>query len=114
TQVEAKKDFQTALGIYKKLSSDATWGEQATLGELRCLTALRNLPGLKNRADAILKEAQGKKDFSLRLVIAAYNGEGDVEESAGRTKEALFNYLRGLSVLPEGELYPEHQVAIAR
>jgi hypothetical protein len=111
---ERKGDPRTALLTYKKYSRDADVGEDATLGEMRCLTAVQDFPSLGSRADAIIKDSTGKKNFNSRLLIAAYNGKGDVDDKAGKFKESLLNYLQGAMVLSKGENSPEHEASLAR
>ena len=81
---------------------------------MRCLTAISDWTSLNSRADAILKDSSGKKHFSSRLLIAAYNGKGDADLNGGKIKEALLNYLQGAMVLGKGESSPEHEAALAR
>ena len=50
----------------------------------------------------------------MALLIAAYNGKGDVEDKAGKFKESLLNYLQGAMVLSKGETSPEHEASLAR
>lgn len=111
---ELKKDWRTALGIYKKYSRDHDVGEDATLGELRGLTGISDWTSLNSRADSIIKDASGKKGFPTRLLIAAYNGKGDADLNAGKPKEALLDFLQGAMVLSKGEQSQEHETALAR
>jgi hypothetical protein len=111
---ELKNDNRAALQIFKKYSRDADVGEDATLGEMRCLTAISDWTSLNSRADSILKDSSGKKNFPSRLLIAAYNGKGDADLNAGKIKEALLDYLQGAMVLSKGETSPEHEGALAR
>jgi outer membrane protein assembly factor BamD (BamD/ComL family) len=111
---ERKGDWRAALTIHKKYSRDADVGEDATLGEMRCLTAINDFTSLNSRADAIIKDSHGKKNFSNRLLIAAYNGKGDADLNGGKAKEALLDYLQGAMVLSKGETSPEHEAALAR
>src|SRR5204863_298164 len=67
-----------------------------------------------SRADSIIKDAQGKKGFSTRLLIAAHNGKGDADLAANKPKEALLDYLQGAMVLSKGETGPEHEAALGR
>jgi outer membrane protein assembly factor BamD (BamD/ComL family) len=111
---ELKGDARAALQTYKKFSRDHDVGEEATLGEMRCLTAVKDFPSLNSRADSIIKDSVGKKNFNPRLLIAAYNGKGDAEDNGGKFKEALLNYLQGAMVLSKGEQSQEHEAALAR
>ena len=111
---ERKGDARAALQTYKKYNRDHDVGEDATLGEMRCLTAIKDFPALGSRADQIIKDSQGKKNFNPRLLIAAYNGKGDVDDNAGKVKEALLDYLQGAMVLGKGETGPEHEASLAR
>lgn len=111
---ELKQDFRSALGIYKKYTRDADVGEDATLGELRCLTGVPDWTSLNSRSESIIKDAQGKKTFSSRLLIAAYNGKGDADLAAGKPKEALLDFLQGAMVLSKGETGPEHEASLGR
>ena len=111
---ELKGDWRGALTIHRKYIRDHDVGDDATLGEMRCLTALSDWTSLNSRADAIIQEAKGKKGFSTRLLIAAYNGKGDSESNGGKVKEALLDYLQGAVVLSKGETSPEHEAALAR
>jgi hypothetical protein len=111
---EMKKDWQTAVGIYKKYSRDHDVGDDATLGEMRCLTAIPNLTVLKSRAESIISDANGKKSFPSRLLIAAYNGKGEADLAAAKPKEALLNFLQGAMVLSKGEQSQEHEAALGR
>jgi hypothetical protein len=111
---ELQQNWRAALAIHKKYTRDQDVGEEATLGELRCLTGIPDWPSLASRADSIIKEAQGKKSFSTRLLIAAYNGKGDGELNGGKLKEALLDFLQGAMVLSKGETGPEHEAALGR
>lgn len=111
---EKKGDARTALTTYRKYGKDQDVGEEASLGEMRCLTAVKDFTSLNSRADSIIKDAHGKKNFNSRLLIAAYNGKGDFEDNAGKAKEALLNYLQGAMVLSKGETSQEHEAALAR
>jgi hypothetical protein len=111
---EFQADWRGALAIYRRNTRDPDVGDEAAFGELRCMSALSDWPGLNARASAIIKESSGKKTFNPRLLIAAYNGKGDVDLSAGKPKEALLNYLRGAWVLSGGATSPEHEAALAR
>jgi hypothetical protein len=111
---ELKGDFRSALGIHKKYSRDRDVGEEATLGEMRCLTAIKDWTSLNSRADAIIKDAQGKKNFNTRMLIAAYNGKGDFDDNGGKVKESLLDFLQGAMVLSKGETSPEHEASLAR
>jgi outer membrane protein assembly factor BamD (BamD/ComL family) len=111
---ERKGDARAALQTYKKYSRDHDVGEDATLGEMRCLTLVKDYPSLNSRADQIIKDASGKKTVNPRLLIAAYNGKGDVEDNGGKIKESLFNYLQGAMVLGRGETSAEHEASLAR
>jgi hypothetical protein len=111
---EAQGNWRGALASYRKYTRDPEVGDEATFGELRCLSALSDWPGLNARAQAILRESQGKKNFNPRLLIAAYNGKGDVNLHAGKPKEALLDYLQGAWVLSGGTASPEHEAALAR
>jgi hypothetical protein len=111
---ELKNDWRGALAIHKKYSRDKDVGETATLGEMRCLTAIQNWTELSSRADAILNDAKGKKNYNNRLLIAAYNGRGDANLNAGKIKEALLDFLQGAMVLGKVESSPEHETSLAR
>jgi len=111
---ERKGDWRAALQIHKKYARDNDVGEDATLGEMRCLTAINDFTSLNSRADAIIKDSHGKKNFNNRLLIAAYNGKGDADMNGGKAKEALLDYLQGAMVLSKGETSPEHESALAR
>lgn len=111
---ELKNDWRAALAIHKKYSRDNDVGEEATLGEMRCLTAIGDFTSLNSRADAIIKDFHGKKNYNSRLLIAAYNGKGDADDKAGKPKEALLNYLQGAMVLAKGETSEEHEASLAR
>jgi hypothetical protein len=111
---ELKNDHRSALTTYKKYSRDGDVGEDATLGEMRCLTAIKDFTSLNSRADSILKDSQGKKNYNSRLLIAAYNGKGDADDNGGKVKEALLSYLQGAMVLSKGESSPEHEASLAR
>jgi hypothetical protein len=111
---EFQANWPCALANYRKCTRDPEVGDEATFGELRCLSALSDWPGLKARSDAILKESLGRKDFNPRLLIAAYNGKGDVDLNTGKHKEALLDYLQGAWVLNGGAASPENEAALAR
>ena len=111
---EMKQDWRTALGIYKKYSRDRDVGDDATLGELRCLTALADWTSLSSRADSIIKDAQDKKNFPSRLLIAAHNGKGDAQLNGGKLKDSLLEFLQGALVLARGETGPEHEASLGR
>jgi outer membrane protein assembly factor BamD (BamD/ComL family) len=110
---ELKSDWRTALTIHKKYSRDHDVGEEASLGEMRCYTGLADWTSLNSRADSIIKEAQGKKGYSTRLLIAAHNGKGNADLSAGKPKEGLLDFLQGAMVLSKGENGPEHEASLA-
>ncbi|HLY09518.1 MAG TPA: hypothetical protein VKW04_09470 [Planctomycetota bacterium] len=109
---ELKQDWRTALGIHKKYVRDHDVGEEATLGELRCLTGIPDWTALASRADSIVKDAQDKKNFSTRLLIAAHNGKGDALLNGGKPKDALLEFLQGAMVLSKGETGPEHEASL--
>jgi len=109
---ELKQNWRPALAIYKKYSRDRDVGDDATLGELRCLTAIPDWTSLASRADSIIKDAQDKKNFSSRLLIAAHNGKGDAQLNGGKPKDALFEFLQGALVLARGETGPEHEASL--
>jgi len=111
---EFQKNWRAALAVYRKYLRDPDLGDDAALGELRCLTALADFPGLKARAEAIIRDAAGKKDANPRLLIAAYTGRGDVELNGGKTKDGLMAYLQGAMALAQGETSREHEAALAR
>ena len=111
---ELQQQWRPALAIYKKYTRDQDVGEEATLGELRCLTGIPDWTALASRADSIIKDAQGKKTFSTRLLIAAHNGKGDGELNSGKSKEALLSFLQGAMVLSKGETGPEHEASLGR
>lgn len=111
---ELKSDFRAALQTHKKYQRDADVGEEATLGVMRCLTAISDYTSLNSAADQIIKDSHGKKNFNSRLLIAAYNGKGDADLNAGKSKEALLDFLQGAMVLGKGETSPEHEAALAR
>jgi hypothetical protein len=110
---ELKNNWRDALTIYKKYSRDHDVGEDATLGEMRCLTSLSDWTSLNSRADSIIGDAKGKKNFNSRLLIAAYNGKGDSDMNASKPKEALLDYLQGAIVLSKGETSPEHEASLS-
>lgn len=110
---EMKQDWRSALTIHKKYSRDHDVGEDASLGELRCYTGLADWTSLNSRADSIIKDAQGKKGGSTRLLIAAYNGKGNADLNAGKPKEGLLDFLQGAMVLSRGETGPEHEASLA-
>jgi hypothetical protein len=111
---EKKGDARGALTTYRKYSKDHDVGEAASLGEMRCLTVLKDFTSLNSRADSIIKDSIGKKNFNTKLLIAAYNGKGDFDDNAGKVKEALLDYLQGAMVLGKGETSQEHEAALAR
>lgn len=111
---EKKGDARGALTTYRKYNKDHDVGEDASLGEMRCLTALKDFTSLNSRADSIIKDSVGKKNFNSKLLIAAYNGKGDFDDNAGKIKEALLDYLQGAMVLGKGETSQEHEAALAR
>src|SRR5258708_27039750 len=111
---ELQQNWRAALAIHKKYTRDQDVGEEATLGELRCLTGVPDYPALASRADSIIKDAQGKKAFSTRLLIAAYNGKGEGELNAGKAKEALLAFLQGAVVLSKGQHGAQHADALVR
>ncbi len=111
---ELKKDHRSALGTYRKYARDHDVGEEATLGEMRCLTAISDWTSLNSRADSILSDAKGKKNYNPRLLIAAYNGKGESDMNGQKFKEALLNFLQGAMVLGRGEASPEHEASLGR
>ena len=111
---ENQNNWRGALVLFRKYIKDADIGEIAALGEMRALTALADWPGLTTIADAHLREAMGKRDFSARILIASSTAKGDVDLNAGKPKDALLNYLQGAMVLNKGGQSPEHETAVAR
>ncbi len=112
---EMQSKWNQALAIHSKYASDSAVGKSARLGELRCLSALANWSQLKQKADSILGEARGKKNYDEQLLTAAYNARGDCSMEAKRTKEALLDYLRGVVLLnTSGEATREHEASLAK
>jgi len=111
---ETQTNWRGALLIYRKYVKDADIADAAALGEMRSLTALADWPGLGTVADAHLKNAMGKRDFSPRILTAANTAKGDIDLNAGKAKDALLNYLQGALVLNKAEPNPEHETALAR
>src|SRR4029450_13801839 len=67
-----------------------------------------------SRADAIIKESHGKKPFSNRLVMAAYNGKGGADLNGGDGREALLDAPEGAMVRTSAETSHNHESALAR
>lgn len=84
--------FKEALAAVKAHAKDERVGQEAQLLELRCLVDGQDLSGAKARAGDIVK---GKE--SPRLMTAAYNALGDAERGAGKHREAMMHYLRGVA-----------------
>jgi hypothetical protein len=112
--MEKQGNPRGALANYRKHAKDPASADECALGEMRCLTAINDWPGLRRRADAVIKESLAKKNGDPRPVIAAFTGRGDLDMNAGNPKEALLNYLQGAIVLNRGEKSPEHEAALAR
>jgi len=112
--MEKQGNERGALAVYRKHAKDPGAADEAALGEMRCLTALNDWPGLRRRADAVIKDSLTKKSPDPRALIAAFTGRGDLDMNAGKPKEALLNYLQGAIVLNRGDKSPEHEVALAR
>ena len=110
---ESQNNWKGALATYRKYLRDPLFAVTAALGEMRCLTAQSDWPGLGAVADDHLKSAMGKRDFSQRILIAAYTAKGDVDLNGGKAKDALMNYLQGAIVLNK-ETSPENETALAR
>jgi hypothetical protein len=111
---EADNNWKEALAIYRRYLQAPAYFVPAALGEMRCLTAQADWPGLGAVADGHLKNAMGKRDFSTRVLIAAYTAKGDVDLNGGKAKDALMNYLQGAISLNKGETSPENETALAR
>ena len=112
--MEQQGNWRGALATYRKHAKDPAVADEIALGEMRCLTALNDWPGLRRRADAVIKESLTKKNADPRTLIAAFTGRGDLDMNDGKPKEALLSYLQGAIVLNRGEKSPEHEVALAR
>jgi hypothetical protein len=110
---ESQTHWKGALATYRKYLQVPAYVVPAALGEMRCLTAQSDWPGLGAVADAHLKNAMGRRDFSQRILIAAYTAKGDVDLNGGKAKDALMNYLQGAIVLNK-ETSPENETALAR
>jgi hypothetical protein len=111
---ESQADWKGALATYRKYLRDPVHGVTAALGEMRTLTAKPDWPALGAVAEAHLKNAMGRRDYSPRILIAAYTAKGDVDANAGKVRDALLHYLQGALVQNRGETSPEHEAAIAR
>lgn len=112
--LEHQANPRGALAAYRKHAKDPEVTEAVALGEMRCLTAIGDWPGLRKRADGVIKDSSAKKNSDPRPLIAAYAGRGDLAMNDGKPKEALLNYLRGAVVLHRGEKSAEHEAALAR
>lgn len=113
--LELQGKHREALAIHRKYARDRDAGEEATLGELRCLKEIADWAGLNGRAESVINDAKGKKDFSVRVLTGAFNGRGEAALNGGRPKDALLDFLQGAMVLNKsGETTLEHEAALAR
>ena len=112
---EAMKEWRQALPIHKRLERDSNVGSMAKRGILRCLSALKD-PSLQAKAKGIIRSEKDKPRPDFRLLMAAYNGQGDARFHKGATKDALLDYMRVVVVYgpQSGETSPEHEAGIAK
>src|SRR5262249_13961559 len=103
-----------ALAIYRKYTGDKDSGDDAKVGELRCLYATGDWAGLNVRSQAILGELRSKKSNNDRLWTAAYNASGEANLHDNKAKEALLDFMQGVSVYNRSGANPENEVATAR
>ena len=112
---ELQNKWREALAIHRKYVNDKDVGDEAKLGELRCLVQLKDWPGLTARSEGILGELKGKKNANERLYTAAFNGRGEVQLNGGKLKEALLDFMQGVTVLNKsGGSSQENETATAR
>ena len=111
--LELQGKHRDALTIHRKYARDRDAGEEATLGELRCLKEIPDWSALNTKAESVISEARGKKGVSPRLLTGAFNGRAEAALNAGKTKEALLDFLQGAMVLNKsGETSLEHEAAL--
>lgn len=112
---ELQGKHREALAIHKKYSRDRDVGEEATLGELRCLVATQDWTQANARAEMVLTDLKGKKNASTRLLTAAFNARGEVQLQAGKSREAMLDFLQGAFALNKGgDTTREHETALGR
>lgn len=94
--LENQNKFDDAVRIYAKYSRDSgTVGQDAAAGELRCLAKQQKWAEAKARAEGIIRDGRQKRGD--RVMIAAYNALGDAALQSKQVKEAMLNYLRGIT-----------------
>lgn len=107
TVLVAQEKYRDATPILRGLESDSYVGVDAQCLGFRCLTGSGDYGGARSKAATIVK---GKADE--RVMTAAFSALGDCDRQEGKRKEALLNYLRGIT---EFDTYPsaEHEYAMA-
>ena len=75
---------------------------------MRCLVGGADWGGARAKASEL---AKGKG--TPRLMTAVYNALGDCERNAGKTREAMLCYLRGVAQFQAAAPSPEHEYAMA-
>ncbi len=113
---EFRKKWDQALSIYSRSAyqKDLVVGPNAKLGELRCLSALGKWSRLKSRGESILRDGK-KQALDETLLMGANIALGDVQLSGGKTKEAIYSYLRAaIQLHKSGEPSREHETALGR
>ena len=107
TVLVAQEKYREALTILRGLTSDPFVGVDAQCLELRSLTGSGDFGGARSKASALVK---AKAD--VRVMTAAFSALGDCDRKDGKRKEAMLNYLRGIT---EFDAYPsaEHEYALA-
>jgi hypothetical protein len=111
--LRAQVDFAVAKyadalkGVRGIPASDPMAGLDAQLLELRILTEMKSFDEARGKARVI---SEGKGD--PRLMAGAFNALGDCERNAGRPKDAMMHYLRGVA---EFDVAPssEHEYSLA-
>ncbi len=112
---ELQEKWDQALTIHAKYVEDPAVGTDAKLGKMRCLAAKQAWGQLRDQADSILSEAKARKGSDPRLLMGAYNAQGDVSLSQRKIKDAILDYMRGVLLLnTSGDPSREHEASIAK
>jgi tetratricopeptide (TPR) repeat protein len=112
--LENQNKIEDAARIYAKYSRDTgSVGEDGAAGELRCLAKQQKWAEAKARAEGIIRDGRQKRGD--RVLIAAYNALGDAARQSKETKEALLNFLRGITELESPSVVGsfEHATSLA-
>jgi hypothetical protein len=112
--LELQKKWREALTIYRKYQTDKDAGDDAKMGELRCLKETADWAGLSVRSEAIMGELRNRKVPNDRLSTSAYNAHGEVNLNGGKIKEALLDFMQGVTVFSRSGASREHEASLGR